>query len=232
MNRMKRFCILFLLLVLPVVLSSCICHTSASMLESSVFHPARQDAAITPRIYRVGGQYYLAHTIRYECREDKVLVGGMAAVHGSEVYLPFGYERETREKTLYFRLSRLDARVYLNAVVPEPAADEPAVICGEDWDAAAAEAVPARKVVLDVWEASRESSCLYDVSTNTFRLGVPSLYAGDVAVKAPLALVLLAVDIPVSAVATVGTVTGIFPALAYAFDWIVSLGQTKSETQN
>ena len=179
----------------------------------------------------MGGQYYLAHTFRYECREDKVLVGGMAAVHGSEVYLPFGYEREPREKTLYFRLSRLDARVYLNAVVPEPAADEPAVICGEDWDAAAAEAVPARKVVLDVREAAC-ASCLYDVATNTFRLGVPSLYAGDVAVKAPLALVLLAVDIPVSAVATVGSVTGIFPALAYAFDWIGSLGQTKSETQN
>lgn len=231
MNRMKRFCILFLLLLLPVVLSSCICHTSASMLESSVFHPARQDAAITPRIYRVGGQYYLAHTIRYECREDKVLVGGMAAVHGSEVYLPFGYEREPREKTLYFRLSRLDARVYLNAVVPEPAADEPAVICGEDWDAAAAEAVLARKVALDVREAAC-ASCLYDVATNTFRLGVPPFYAGDVVVKAPFALVLLAVDIPVSAVATVGTVTGIFPALAYAFDGIGSLGQTKSETQN
>ena len=40
------------------------------------------------------------------------------------------------------------------------------------------------------------------------------------------------VDIPVSAVATVGTVTGIFPALAYAFDGIGSLGHTKSETQN
>ena len=45
-------------------------------------------------------------------------------------------------------------------------------------------------------------------------------------------LLLLPVDIPVSAVATVGTVTGIFPALAYAFDWIGSLGHTKSETQN
>lgn len=231
MNRMKRFCILFLLLVLPVVLSSCICHTSASMLESSVFHPARQDAAITPRIYRVGGQYYLAHTIRYECREDKVLVGGMAAVHGSEVYLPFGYEREPREKTLYFRLSRVDVRVYLHSEVPEPAPDEPAVIYGEDWDAAAASPVLARKVALDVREAAC-ASCLYDVATNTFRLGVPPFYAGDVVVKAPFALVLLAVDIPVSAVATVGTVTGIFPAVEYAFGWIGSLGRDESEKKN
>ena len=94
MGRMKHFCILFLLALLTGVLSSCVCHTSASMLESSAFHPACQDTAIIPRIYRMGGQYYLAHTFRYECREDKVLVGGMAAVHGSEVYLPFGYERE------------------------------------------------------------------------------------------------------------------------------------------
>ena len=45
-----------------------------------------------------------------------------------------------------------------------------------------------------------------------------------------LLLVLLAVDIPVSAVAAAGTVTGIFPAVEYAFGWIGSLGEVKSET--
>ncbi len=45
-----------------------------------------------------------------------------------------------------------------------------------------------------------------------------------------LLLVLLAVDIPVSAVAAAGTVTGIFPAVEYAFGWIGSQGEVKSET--
>ena len=53
---------------------------------------------------------------------------------------------------------------------------------------------------------------------------VPPVYSGDVYVKASLAVLLLGVDIPVSAVATLGTVTGIFPAVAYAWDWIGSLG--------
>ena len=54
----------------------------------------------------------------------------------------------------------------------------------------------------------------------------------NVVVKAPLALLLLGVDIPVTAVATLGTVTGIFPAVAYAWDWIGSQGHRESEKLN
>jgi hypothetical protein len=66
-------------------------------------------------------------------------------------------------------------------------------------------------------------SCYYDAAEHEFCLMMPPFYSGDVYVKAPLAVLLLGVDIPVSAVATLGTVTGIFPAVAYAWDWIGSL---------
>ncbi len=224
MERKKQNGLLLAALLLAWVLSSCVCHTSAALLDSCTFRAEGRREPSAPAIYQLRGQYYLAHKVRFVCREDKVCIGGMVAVHGSEVHLPFGYERTPREKMLYFRLSPDAVRAYLGREVSAVPADAPAVIEAADWDEAAALAVSARPArVESSWESVRMPSCYYDAAEHEFCLMMPPFYSGDVYVKAPLAVLLLGVDIPVSAVATLGTVTGIFPAVAYAWDWIGSL---------
>jgi hypothetical protein len=113
MERKKQNGLLLAALLLAWVLSSCVCHTSAALLDSCTFRAEGRREPSAPAIYQLRGQYYLAHKVRFVCREDKVCIGGMVAVHGSEVHLPFGYERTPREKMLYFRLSPDAVRAYL-----------------------------------------------------------------------------------------------------------------------
>lgn len=216
MQGMGRCCTLFLLVLLVVGLSSCVCHTSASLMDSCTYRAFEPEKSVQPKVYRLGEQYYLEHTVTYQCREDKVCIGGMAAVAGSEVHLPFGYEREPMQKTFYFLLSRRDARAYLNANVPEAPPEMRRVIAQDDWDAAAAVEVPAPGAGLVVQSNDDAAAyCKYFPDDKSFRLNVPSCYSGDVVLKAPLSLLLLGVDIPVSIVSTLLVCTGIPGLLGY-----------------
>ena len=213
---MNRCCTLFLLVLLVVGLSSCVCHTSASLMDSCTYRPSEPEKRVQPKVYRLGEQYYLEHTVTYQCREDKVRIGGMAAVAGSEVYLPFGYEREPMQKTLYFLLSSKDARAYLNVDVPEAPPEMRRIMAQEDWDAAAAVEVPAPRASLVVQTMDDAAVCCkYFPGDNRFSLHVPSCYSGEVVLKAPLSLLLLGVDIPVSIVSTLLVCTGIPGLLGY-----------------
>lgn len=216
MKGMSRCCMLFLLVLLVVGLSSCVCHTSASLMDSCTYRAYEPEKRVQPKVYRVGVQYYLEHTVTYQCREDKVCIGGMAAAVGSEVYLPFGYEREPMQKTFYFQLSSKDVRAYLNVDVPETSPETRRVIAQEDWDAAAAVEVPSPEAGLVVQSNDAAAVyCKYFPDDRSFRLNVPSCYSGDVVLKAPLSLLLLGVDIPVSIVSTLLVCTGIPGLLGY-----------------
>lgn len=216
METMNCRCMLLLLALLVAGLNSCVCHTSASLMNSCTFRASEREKGVQPKVYRVGEQYYLEHTVTYQCREEKVRIGGMVAVWGSEVCLPFGYEREPRQKTFYFLLSSKDARAYLKTHVPGASPETSRLIAQEDWDAAAAVEVPAPRAAMEVrTEDDPAAYCRYFSADKRFRLCVPSIHSGDVVLKAPLSLLLLGVDIPVSIVSTLIVCTGIPGLLGY-----------------
>ena len=70
--------------------------------------------------------------------------------------------------------------------------------------------VPAPRVGLVVQTMDDAAVCCkYFPGDNRFSLHVPSCYSGDVVLKAPLSLLLLGVDIPVSIDSTLLVCTGI-----------------------
>ena len=227
---MHTYRLLLLLVATAGFLSSCICHTSASLMQSSNFSPKSEHTTFTPAIYRVGEQYYLAQTVKYWCRQDKVCIGGVIAVPSSEVKLPFGYEREEREKTFYFLLSPKDVRQFLGIHAKEAPANAPSVIEQDAWNAAVAVQVPAPYARLEIYSDDSDApSYSYYPYDKRFRLRIPSFYSGDAAVKAPLAVLLLGVDIPVSIALT--STSLITECVAYPIILLTGSGQSAPATE-
>lgn len=91
-----RMCF-WLITACVLLLSSCLVTTSDALVRSCTYYPRAGDIK-QAQIYRVGDAYYLKLGVRYVCKADRVIIGGIMAVPDSGVKLPIGYHDERRSK--------------------------------------------------------------------------------------------------------------------------------------
>lgn len=196
-------------------LTSCMVTTSAAVVDSCVYVP-RVDASKTPEIYRVGDAYYLKLSVRYVCEADKVMIGGVVAVPGSEVRLPIRYHDEYEPQLMYVLMDEDAVKRYVGVKPKKSTADVTSCYTVDTWDASKAElckqirSVPKDRIF--VHKTSKGEGCFLweakDPRYDRVNVYLPTSYSWDAVYKFPLAAVLaVGVDVPCTAVATVGGLT-------------------------
>lgn len=198
---------------ISLMLPSCLVTTSVATARSCIYEPKHDDAQAM-QIYRKGHAYYLKVSLRYVCKADKMVIGGIVAVPDSEVELPLGYHDEKAPQTMYVLMDE-EAVKYYTGVTPLPIKGRvPRYYSAADWDASAAtlckliRPLPKKRIYVRgidkaecwLWKAN-------DEKWNKLHVYVPSVYGWDAVYKLPLAAVLaVGVDIPCTLVANAGLI--------------------------